>query len=123
LLITYVLPLLSLAILAWIGIQYRPVIGSITFLIVCASFWYSWATLMGLPRPYLQQEIDVQAFVLDEPNYIYVWSTDLPPTAYRIPWDMDQAKLLNSKVEVRYLRHQGEWILHPKPQEDFPPKE
>ena len=119
---TYILPLLSLGVLAWIGIQHRPVIGSITFLVVCAFFWYSWATLMGLPRPYPQQEIDVQAYVLDEPNYIYIWSAELPPVAYRIPWDIEQAMLLVSRKPVRYIYHEGEWSLHPKPQEDLPPK-
>ena len=76
---------------------------------------------MGLPRPFVK-EVDVYAYMLDEPNHIYIWSGDNPPIAYRLPWDMEKAKILISGLPVRYMKHEGEWIFHKRPVEDLPPK-
>ena len=122
--LTYIAPLISLAVLAWIGIKYRPLISSTAFLIICISFWFSWSSLMGLPKVVpVTNKVDVYAYLLDEPNYIYIWSSTNPPISYRLPWDMEDAKKLVKGLPFRYEYKEGLWILHGRPQEDLPPKE
>ena len=122
--LTYVLPLVCVAVLAWIGIRYKPVISSAAFLIICISFWYAWSSLMGYPKvSSFTKEIDVFAYLFDEPDHIYIWSLTNPPISYRLPWDMEQAKQLQKGYPARYEWKEGEWNLHKKPQEDLPPKE
>jgi len=122
---TYLFPLLSLALLSWMAVCYKPKLACLVFFLTCISFWYAWIQLMGLPNRHpLGFEIEVHAFMLEEPNYIYVWTTGIPPISYRLPWDLEQAKKLTDGVPgvPVFKRNDGEWVLHPKPQEDLPVK-
>ena len=79
---------------------------------------------MGLPKVVpVTNKVEVYAYLLDEPNYIYIWSSTNPPISYRLPWDMEDAKKLVKGVPFRYEYKEGLWILHGRPQEDLPPKE
>jgi len=98
------------------------------------GLYLGWIEVMGRPIPVITP-IDkraVIAFELDEGKAIYVWVREDEPRAYRLPWDLSQAKELRradqqAKITARELEwnpgyEEGEHQFYAKPVPEFPPK-
>lgn len=93
------------------------------------------ADIMGRSKPILipREEMAVIGFHFDEGRAIHVWTLEDEPRAYRLPWNMEQAKQLRDaamKAEgeggtlmMRRGVPEGDPMFYAAPPQEPPPKE
>jgi hypothetical protein len=104
---------------------------------ISGSAFFVSGFLMGLPRPAplamvaLFEDVELSAHQLDEPNAIYIWTTERPPIAWSLPWNTETARRLHEGAQkagqqgrglVMRRGFAGEMEFHPAPVQEPPPK-
>lgn len=98
--------------------------------------WVAGDELLGRPKPLvLGSDMEVIAYVLDEPRAIYLWTREAEPRAYKLPWDTQQAQRLRDAFDraqesgTALLAHRndgqwqaGDWMFYPDPVPPLPLK-
>jgi len=112
--------------------------GALVAVLSLIGLWATLTQMLGVPRPASHdilasfEDVPVIAYELKESEAIYLWIRREEPIAYRLPWDMPTAQSLHQaaqkaeegKTELLGRRvAAGEWVFHPRPVEQLPPKE
>lgn len=108
---------------------------AVPFVIVLyLGIYVGFADLLGQSKPILipDDEMTVIGFYFDEGRAIHVWVLEEEPRAYRLPWDIEQAKKLRRAAQqaegeagnlvMRRGVPEGEAMFYTLPPQEPPPK-